>query len=1577
MKTIILTAIILIGMVSAYSPEDYLVKDNTELSINHACTYYTLKNPSLETYNAKNDRVENELKVDYWVQEKGQLKSYSWEIFTESICQQDVWQSEMVCPEKGKNETNETCEDKGKMVKQDYDCSVWMPLDPKKLEVSSKGMKKVRICGEIIPELGPNGYSYAIDHIPSFMGYEFEGLDWWNVSWVNRSYTDISVTNITTPSMYFNVTAQGAYGDEIRFTTNASGSEAECGGWWKVQNESLNRYILNCSLSNGTTRIAYYYGNTTEVGASSKNNISLACRFGDNFDGTALSAYWTADAGVTATVSSGLLNVSGSTSYVGIWGNVNFNPYSKIWSYVNMTTTWNEGQRFAAFRGSSGNDRVEIYYPSVAAKNLYTSASASGTGGTYTYTLTNDFVKHELHWNTTRAEFRINGISLINKTTNIPAIQLPISFRQIGGSNKYSVDWVCGFDDLNDPHLVASFSAWVNETSGGGGGTIPLSVTTHSPTNTTYAYKDLVVNSTCYGGNASYYMNVTANGANILDSIVVSNNTPYNFTHDFSSAIGWQLNTTCWNGTYENTSSSVFFTMNLNPTPTLIHPTNTTYNNYNVTINYSCSGPFDSYYSNISIDNAVNITNYVVANNTNNETSLNFANGGHNITVTCLNDTWSANSSELWFTVSDTSPTVSLIAPTNETTSANSTWQFAWTCTDTGNTTLTYKLFLDGTENKTGSCTSGAECTDNIAGINIGNHYWNVECSDGTYSANATNDYNFTTDINIAFSSPTPTNGTNNFTYGIIYNCSSDRLLDNGNLIEIDGANYSATLGGNNLSFSYTLSYAEHFYNNTYDARCFGNESGTYYEGNETRTFDYYGCGFINTNGSMISNLDITNGFCFTTGVDNLIFDGDGYSIIMYGSGVPTIGILTNTSNNTFENLTVNNFDTGISVTGSNNTIRNNIVTNATSSAEKRTFYINSNDNTIENNIGYTASYGFYLGISAGNNTMNNNTIYNASQNGMYIQGTGTNISNSIVYNCTIGIDIESETNLTRNAIFSNLQYGLQIRGTNSIAYNNTIYNNTDINLYLAANDVMAWNNTLYNSTIGLDARQRDNITIYDNHYWDNSVDLSVNGTSYNATNEIFDSNGTLTGYSNISFITANTNDTLNFTRVTNPIALPADHVSFAQKFINISSENVSPTNITYSWLDSELGAIYNESRFELYKYNGSWNMLNNTPNITSNQLVLNNIDEINGMYAILENISGTGTAFFIEPTPANLSNITSNPIQIAINSSANMTNCYIEVNSVNQTGTIDATNQTCYYNITSSTHNQSYNITGWANISGTWRITNESNRTFTWYNESNCTQLLDIYNITGALPYITFSNTTMNVTGTLNINNLCPVNVTINYTLNDSTANATDTIYNITLSPSSSANFTGYPFLIPVNFTNEGTPPGFNDFLYSPVQNEWFNLTTTYNRSIANPHINVSLYGSSRLLYGCTNHVCAMNASSWSAVSYSASGVRLLSNGSTLNASLTYIESWLGDQNVGAPEEYTGVGGGASTPSPEANETPDIEVIIQSALPQGDDGNKDLVEDVKENICPIGIILAVIGALGLSYMVSKKLRLF
>lgn len=254
---------------------------------------------------------------------------------------------------------------------------------------------------------------------------------------------------------------------------------------------------------------------------------------------------------------------------------------------------------------------------------------------------------------------------------------------------------------------------------------VPFNVTINTPTNTTYYYPLITINTTCTGSGGSYLMNVTRNETNILNNQAVTNNTPYSFTSNFSTSNTWLLNVSCLNATTTN-SSTVTFTTVMTNIPGVVLPSNSSYPSLSVPYSVNCSGSYDSYLMNVTFDGVVNVSNQAVTNNTNFNGTKAVTNGGHNITVTCENVT--TNQSSGIFTAYE-APTVTLYTPLNGTTNLSSTITFGYSASSPNDATLNCSIYINGTLNQSNaSYANGTTGQFLVLGFQNGTYPWAVRC---------------------------------------------------------------------------------------------------------------------------------------------------------------------------------------------------------------------------------------------------------------------------------------------------------------------------------------------------------------------------------------------------------------------------------------------------------------------------------------------------------------------------------------------------------------------------------------------------------------------------------------------------------------------------------------------------------------------------------------------------------------------------------------------------------------------------------------------------------------------------------
>ena len=247
-----------------------------------------------------------------------------------------------------------------------------------------------------------------------------------------------------------------------------------------------------------------------------------------------------------------------------------------------------------------------------------------------------------------------------------------------------------------------------------------------------------------------------------------------------------------------------------------------------------------------------------------------------------------------------------------------------------------------------------------------------------------------------------------------------------------------------------------------------------------------YSCGqTITESCTMNCNLNAT-GTCFTIGADNIVIDGNGYSIM----GATGTGIYLNSRNNvTIKNFQIYNFSYGIYLlSSSNNTISNNI---ANYNSYRGIYLFSSSNNALTNN---TANNNMLYGINldySSNNTITNNTANN-NWDGIYLlSSSNNNITNNIVNNHFDGIYLSSSSN---NTI------------TNNTANNNSY----GINLDYSSNYNTLTNNTANNNSYGIYLESALN-----NLFKDSIINASI-------TNDIYSSGTSNNTFLNVSFNKSN-----------------------------------------------------------------------------------------------------------------------------------------------------------------------------------------------------------------------------------------------------------------------------------------------------------------------------------------------------------------------------------------------------------------------------------------------------------------------
>src|SRR5271157_2957727 len=159
--------------------------------------------------------------------------------------------------------------------------------------------------------------------------------------------------------------------------------------------------------------------------------------------------------------------------------------------------------------------------------------------------------------------------------------------------------------------------------------------------------------------------------------------------------------------------------------------------------------------------------------------------------------------------------------------------------------------------------------------------------------------------------------------------------------------------------------------------------------------------------------------------------------------------------------------------------------------------------------------------------------------------------------------------------------------------------------------------------------------------------------------------------YTNLSINDSmNSGESYSISWSTNSTALQYGYASFAQRFVNITMIAGAPSidRVVWSWTAGDLSG-YNESLLRLFYYNGSWQLLNKSPN--AHTLSMTNLSS-NGIYGIME-INSALNITLNAPANNSISNLSSKSFNFtAIDYLYPTMNCSIFLdNSLNQTNTV------------------------------------------------------------------------------------------------------------------------------------------------------------------------------------------------------------------------------------------------------------------------------------------------------------------
>jgi len=468
----------------------------------------------------------------------------------------------------------------------------------------------------------------------------------------------------------------------------------------------------------------------------------------------------------------------------------------------------------------------------------------------------------------------------------------------------------------------------------------------------------------------------------------------------------------------------------------------------------------------------------------------------------------------------------------------------------------------------------------------------------------------------------------NNSYYGLYFAASSNNNLTNNRAYNnLQGGFYFTTGSNNNLTNNSA-------YNNT----------GNGFWLDSSLTYN------ILTNNSAYKNAQ--NGFYINSfSTNNNLTNNSAYNNSQNGFYINSFSTNNNLTNNRAYNNTQNGFfvvsSTGCVFTGNNASFNNagffaSVASNTVFTANlafwnpTEGFVLDTcsgaiiSGNTIVSD-GLERGYGIYL-VSTSSSNITNNTV-NAYDDAIHLDfgSTGNVIWNNTA-NGNVGTGLTlvagSDGNTLENNTANNNQNGFAVTTNGNTITNNTASSNRLVGFYLysgsTGNNISG--NTAYNNTqYGVELSDSSDNAIINDHYYGNGRDLMAQGAStINLSRVIFDRPaGDFISYTNLSANDSLAGDSYSITwaNISASLPLPAHRISFALKCINITaiSGTVSIDSMVWNWIDSETTS-YNDSRFGLWEFNGTWVFASDTLNATTNTLSISNLGGFSDFAILQEN---------------------------------------------------------------------------------------------------------------------------------------------------------------------------------------------------------------------------------------------------------------------------------------------------------------------------------------------------------------------
>ena len=303
---------------------------------------------------------------------------------------------------------------------------------------------------------------------------------------------------------------------------------------------------------------------------------------------------------------------------------------------------------------------------------------------------------------------------------------------------------------------------------------------------------------------------------------------------------------------------------------------------------------------------------------------------------------------------------------------------------------------------------------------------------------------------------------------------------------------------------------------------------------------------------------------------------------------------------------------------GSFNVVRDNVLYRTNAGVHLS----NTKKNTISENTAYENDFGgFVLDENSSENTLSGNIAYNNNPANLTLFG-------NFLFGGFIIFDGSNNNTLLNNIAYSNNQFGIGFMApsfSNTVT-SNIVANNSGYGFYVdGSNDNKFTTNEIAGNRTGrgIFIINSTGTTMDRDHFYKNSFDFAINSSlqsmDIKLKSVVFDAPEGK--YENETVLSINDTlrkgDAYSIKWATNSTKPPEGRFSVKRKYVNMStSVDLLIDAITWHWSDADTeGAV--EDSFELWTYNGSWNLMSGfTVNTTTNNLNVSNVNA--SFYGIL-----------------------------------------------------------------------------------------------------------------------------------------------------------------------------------------------------------------------------------------------------------------------------------------------------------------------------------------------------------------------